>query len=91
MCGRANAYTYSVHHIVYRSAGGHNDLDNLILLCGSGSNGCHLRVHSDKALYEPILQELLILSGVTGLALLRRRSRSEAQSGQKTGTRFFSE
>jgi hypothetical protein len=80
LCGRANAYTYSVHHIVYRSAGGNNDLDNLILLCGSGSNGCHLKAHSDKGLYEPLLQELVTTPGITGLALLRRKNASSTGS-----------
>lgn len=86
MCGQANAYTYSVHHIQYRSAGGNNDLDNLILLCGSGSSGCHLQVHSNKDLYEQVLRDVLATPGVTGLALLRRTKRAEV----KTTTRFFS-
>ena len=76
LCGRANAYTYSVHHIVYRSAGGNNDLDNLILLCGSGSSDCHLKVHSNKNLYEPVLQELIEKPGITGLALMRQKARA---------------
>lgn len=71
LCGVVGAYTYSVHHIVYRSQGGTNDINNLILLCGSGSSGCHLKVHSNKGLWEPIMRELNVRKGVTGLQLKR--------------------
>ena len=71
ICGVTSAYTYSVHHIVYRSQGGSNDEANLILLCGSGSNGCHLLAHSNKSLWEPILRQLVTTTGVTGLQLKR--------------------
>lgn len=78
LCGVTNAYTFSVHHVEYRSEGGNNSLDNLILLCGSGSQGCHLLVHSNKSLYQPLLKELLGLHrAITGVALLRHQRAQE--------------
>lgn len=41
-----------VHHIRYRSEGGPDHEENLILLCLS----CHELVHSNKRLYQPALQ-----------------------------------
>lgn len=45
-CGVSNAYTYSAHHRRPRGMGGSSDpatdtLTNLVLLCGSGTTGCH--------------------------------------------------
>jgi 5-methylcytosine-specific restriction endonuclease McrA len=37
---------YSIHHRKLRSQGVDNSLPNLILLCGSGSTGCHQAVHA---------------------------------------------
>lgn len=39
---------YSVHHRKLRSQGGTDDLPNVILLCGSGTDGCHHLVHSRR-------------------------------------------
>lgn len=76
----------SVHHIVYRSQGGTNDITNLILLCGSGSSGCHLKAHSNKGLWEPILRELITRKGVTGLQLKRwMEKKSGATDHRRTG------
>ena len=78
LCGTTSAYSFSVHHVIYRSEGGTNELSNLILLCGSGSQGCHLKVHSRKHVYQPLLQELLSLDKpITGLALLRHKARKK--------------
>jgi hypothetical protein len=37
----------SIHHRKLRSRGGRNDPSNLMLLCGSGTTGCHGWVHSN--------------------------------------------
>ena len=39
ICGRWNAD--NAHHRKNRSQGGRNELSNLMLLCGSGTTGCH--------------------------------------------------
>ena len=45
-CGRTvTGQPYSVHHRKRRSQGGRNDPENLILLCGTGTLGCHGWVH----------------------------------------------
>jgi len=44
--GDRRGIDYSVHHRKLRSQGVDNSLPNLILLCGSGSTGCHQAVHA---------------------------------------------
>jgi hypothetical protein len=39
----------SIHHRIRRSQGGSHQPDNLILLCGSGTTGCHGWVHAHPA------------------------------------------
>jgi hypothetical protein len=39
---------YSCHHRRLRSGGGPDTLDNRIMLCGSGTTGCHGYVHSNR-------------------------------------------
>ena len=51
LCGSTSLL--QAHHIIYRSQGGKDTLDNLILLCLY----CHEKVHSNKKLYQPILLE----------------------------------
>jgi 5-methylcytosine-specific restriction endonuclease McrA len=51
LCGGGDSL--QVHHITYRSQGGKDTLDNLILLCLY----CHQKVHSNKKLYQPMLLE----------------------------------
>ena len=41
---------HSLHHRRLRSALGHDSVPNLILLCGSGTTGCHGFVHANPAL-----------------------------------------
>jgi 5-methylcytosine-specific restriction endonuclease McrA len=73
-CGRTNV-GIEAHHIVYRSHGGPDTLDNLICL----DRDCHGTVHGlgrlrlPKADYADILTELVASPGLTGLALLRQR------------------
>ena len=73
-CGRTNT-GIEAHHIIYRSAGGPDAVDNLICL----DRQCHNTVHGlgrlrlPKADYTEILTELVASPGRTGLALLRQR------------------
>jgi hypothetical protein len=51
VCGAAGAYTYSLHHRRPRGMGGSRAEDtdqppNLLLICGSGTTGCHGRIES---------------------------------------------
>jgi 5-methylcytosine-specific restriction endonuclease McrA len=39
-----------IHHIVYRSQGGSDEVDNLIGLC-RGETGCHLKAHKQVEPY----------------------------------------
>ena len=39
----------SIHHRIPRGRGGSNTPDNLLLLCGSGTTGCHGHVESHRA------------------------------------------
>lgn len=41
---------YSRHHRLPRGRGGHNRLSNLLLLCGTGTTGCHGLIESQRAL-----------------------------------------
>jgi len=36
------------HHIVYRSQGGSDSLQNMITLCGPLENDCHRKVHNHE-------------------------------------------
>lgn len=61
-CGRGlhrddRGWSWSVHHRAPRGAGGSKAVwinlpSNLILLCGSGTTGCHGRVEKDRAQAE---------------------------------------
>ncbi len=64
-CGKLLLQRRALHHIRYGgSAGGmgarrDHRPENLISLCYlPGDNGCHQRVHSNKPLYQPLLEEL---------------------------------
>lgn len=46
ICGRT--YNLHIHHIIYRSQLGNNDIRNLIRLCAD----CHRRVHSNKKVWQ---------------------------------------
>lgn len=39
----------SIHHRIPRGRGGENTAENLLLLCGSGTTGCHGWVESNRA------------------------------------------
>lgn len=52
-CQHCGQFTQnSPHHIVYRSQGGSDTLDNLIILCGPNEIDCHRKVHDHKITLE---------------------------------------
>lgn len=51
-CARCGVYIYdgmmaSVHHRKLKSRGGESTVENLVLLCGSGTTGCHGWCHAN--------------------------------------------
>lgn len=46
-CGKAIMVGGSRHHRQFRSRGGSDTVANLVLLCGSGTTGCHGWVHAN--------------------------------------------
>lgn len=48
----------NTHHVLPRSAGGTDDPENLLALCGSGTTGCHgwLHAHPEEARKMGILR-----------------------------------
>lgn len=65
-CGRLLLQRRALHHIRYGgSAGGmggkrRHEVGNLVSLCYlPGDGDCHLRVHSNKVKWQPLLVELL--------------------------------
>ena len=49
-CGNEDLDNLTLHHVVYRSLGGLDDLENLVTLCWE----CHRKVH-DKLLFVMLL------------------------------------
>lgn len=47
----------NTHHLLYRSHGGDDVPENLIPLCGSGTTGCHGKIHA----HDPDARELLAM------------------------------
>ena len=39
---------YPPHHIIYRSQGGSDTMENMVCLCGPLENNCHRLVHDGK-------------------------------------------
>lgn len=58
MCGSSRSL--HCHHVQYRAQGGPDVEENLVLLCAEH----HELVHSDKRVYQPLLQTLLRLEYV---------------------------
>lgn len=50
-CRWCGVETGELHHIIYRSQGGQNSVDNLITLCIQH----HAQAHSNKGRYAPLL------------------------------------
>lgn len=61
MCGGSSRGLHC-HHVIYRSQGGPDTEENLVLLCAEH----HELVHSDKRVYQPLLLALLQLEYVEG-------------------------
>lgn len=55
-CGTTSSL--QVHHVVYRSGGGRDDMGNLVTLCIAH----HQAAHSSKITWQPVLLELLRLT-----------------------------
>lgn len=45
-CGVALGYDRSCHHRQFKSRGGGDGPENRVMLCGSGTTGCHRRCHN---------------------------------------------
>ena len=67
VCGRYVEIPH-LHHIDYRSGGGGNHAGNLITL--DWRHHLHT-VHGNKRLWQPIMQQLTVTTGITGFQLLR--------------------
>lgn len=51
------------HHVIFRSQGGNDTLDNLITLCGPLQNDCHRAVHDKLININVILKEKKVANG----------------------------
>jgi 5-methylcytosine-specific restriction endonuclease McrA len=77
VCGQHLDEARALHHIHYggdrQGMGGRrkHDLDNLITVCWMWPGNCHDLVHSQKRLWLPVLEQLTVTPGVTGLQLRR--------------------
>lgn len=79
VCG-AHVENPALHHIAYRSEGGLHVVENLVTVHWMFEPRCHERVHSNKALWKPLLQAVIAMDGwVTAMQVLRwaRHSRPE--------------
>jgi hypothetical protein len=84
-CGRQLGHRRIMHHIRYGGdevgMGGprYHHVDNIITLCGTWDGDCHMKVHSNKKLWQPILEALIEhnLQYMTALAY-RRQQRERA-------------
>lgn len=48
-CQQCRTFTYNApHHVIYRSRGGSDTLENMITLCGPLENDCHRKLHDGK-------------------------------------------
>ena len=65
-CGAKNT-RLEVHHIVYRSQGGTDDLDNLITLCAD----CHKKVHAGEVTISKKPKKLPNFKDATIMSILR--------------------
>lgn len=73
VCGRFVEHP-ALHHIEYRSEGGLDVVENLIVVGWLPGHDCHLPVvHANKRLWQPVLKQLTLTPGVTGLQVVRWR------------------
>lgn len=81
VCG-AYADSPALHHIVYRSQGGLNVVENLVTVHWMYAPRCHERVHSDKGKYQRILLEIAggkYTRSTTVFQVLRWEAREKAR------------
>lgn len=73
VCGVYVRYP-ALHHIEYRSEGGRNEAENLIVIGWLPGHDCHLPVvHARKGLWQPILKIVVASeAGVTAFAVRRQ-------------------
>lgn len=78
MCGITCESTYfgrELHHAIFggvdRGMGGKriHDVDAMVTLCKE----CHVRAHSQKSVWQPLLLEVVKHGGMTAFALKRQR------------------
>lgn len=74
VCGRYVSWP-ALHHIEYRSEGGLDVVENLIVIGWLPGHDCHLPVvHQNKRVWQPILKEVVASPVlVTGFQLRRRQ------------------
>lgn len=69
-CG-SYAENPALHHVIYRSEGGRNRLDNLITTHWMYQPQCHERIHGRKRLWQPLGLQVIKNPGLTMLQLER--------------------
>lgn len=80
-CGAGTGDNGALHHIAYRSEGGEHTPDNLVTVHSLFWPYCHEHIHRNKALWQPILREVVQHDGLYALQLLRwARAAQEAAS-----------
>jgi hypothetical protein len=88
VCGRCDPERIALHHIVYGGdavgMGGRrfHALENLVSVAWVPGHDCHRVVHSRKALWVPLLQEVVRRPGVTALQLRRWTQTREARAAR---------
>jgi len=90
VCGGTVGEAGALHHIVYRSQGGRNVVENLITVHWMFWPRCHERMHSNVRLYRPLEQRVVHAPGVTVLQLLRWQRLEEAKQSRAGRTRVMS-
>lgn len=71
VCGTWVGDEGALHHIEYRSQGGQHTVENLVTVHWMYAPRCHERVHSQKALWQPILLETVKHDGMNAMQLRR--------------------
>lgn len=71
VCGGTVGDAGALHHVVYRSHGGLNVVENLITVHWMFWPRCHERMHSNVRLYRPLEQLTIARPGTTVLQHLR--------------------
>lgn len=71
VCGRYVEHP-ALHHIMFRSQGGKNTAENLVVVGWQPGHDCHLGVvHRNKLLWQPILKLVVARPGTTAFQMRR--------------------